>query len=370
MLLVHHRPDASDSLRRSRAVRCGMASSVVPSRDRQGAVVAAPLPGGRGSVGNPAVNRSSGATLTRSGFTLVELLVVISIIAFLAALTVAFYPSINSQTSEAQGAANFQGWLNLARQKAIRNQNPFGVRLWIQNATDNTQANFMQVVECSYIEQPDDFVGGTLTSSTASSPPTVTIAGVDVTGGFAPDTTLYPVQPGDYLEVLGNGLMHSIAQPSAANGGAPVVYDPKSNTSTLFLTTAIPYAVNNTSSYRILRAPRPVGEEKLPLPSGVVIDLNTNTTFSNALPGTALTAATGTTPGTACVDVLFGPAGSVITSQLAQNTMNFWVRSPDPNNPSNVFAGSPTLIVVYAKTGLVAAVTPAQSASGPYIDIQ
>src|SRR6266581_4234766 len=71
----------------------------------------------------------------RTGFTLVELLVVMAIIAFLAALLVAFLPSIASQTAEANAAVNLQGWLNIARQKAVRNQNPYGLRLWVKDTS-------------------------------------------------------------------------------------------------------------------------------------------------------------------------------------------------------------------------------------------
>src|SRR5439155_13869089 len=124
----------------------------------------------------------------RSGFTLVELLVVIAIIAFLAALLVASYPSISSQTAEANGAADLQGWLNIARQKAIRNQQPYGLRLWVKQdgqptATDTDFSN-MWVRECQYIDQPDDFTGGNL-YTTSDNATDVYIVGVDVTGGFS-----------------------------------------------------------------------------------------------------------------------------------------------------------------------------------------
>src|SRR5947208_238931 len=97
----------------------------------------------------------------RAGFTLVELLVVIAIIAFLAALIIAFFPSINAQTAEANGAVNLQGWLNIARQKAIRNQNPYGLRLWVNvDPTVPRTLAMLQVIECQYIEQPEDFTSG------------------------------------------------------------------------------------------------------------------------------------------------------------------------------------------------------------------
>ncbi len=157
------------------------------------------------------------AGFTRAGFTLVELLVVIAIIVVLAALLLMFYPSLSTQTAEANGAANFQGWLNIARQRAIRNQNPYGLRLWIKDVTT------MYVTECSYIEQPEDLRGGTIVTRDwqNNNPPlwntiAITPGTMDPTGGFlgaigtVPDPTLFLVQPGDYIEILGTGLMHQI----------------------------------------------------------------------------------------------------------------------------------------------------------------
>jgi prepilin-type N-terminal cleavage/methylation domain-containing protein len=304
----------------------------------------------------------------RRGFTLTELLVVIAIILFLAALVVAMLPSIASQTSEAQGAANLQGWLNIARQKAVRNQSPYGLRLWVQNAAT------MWVTECQYIEQPDDFTGGTLYTQSDGATD-VYISGVDVTGGFSAggDPTLYSVQSGDYLEVLGTGLMHSIAQPTIAIPN-PIQYNGGTNTSYIAINTPIPFQVVQTgatsTNYRILRAPRVIGEERLALPTDVIVDLSTNTTYGNPLPVTNLPT------GGAYVDVLFSPSGSVITRGLSTSYMALWVRLPDTSNapgasPANAFAGTPTIIAVWGQTGLVGAYPPVQNAiNNPYVDIR
>jgi prepilin-type N-terminal cleavage/methylation domain-containing protein len=302
----------------------------------------------------------------RAAFTLIELLVVMAIIALLAALVIAFFPSISSQTDEAGGAVSLQGWLNIARQKAIRNQQPFGLRLWIKDP------NTMYATECQYIEQPDDFTGGTVATVNSRGNPgpwdTLVIAGADPTGGFA-DPTLFAVLPGDYIELLGSGLMHRIV---AVNTAPP----------SFSLATAIPYQISTgtpTSSYRILRQPRVVGEERMPLPSTVVVDLSTNIKYSQApyglpvqvplVPVYAVGLPPPNPPTGYYVDVLFSPSGSVITPSLAANYMAFWVRLPDINNPTNEFAGTPTIIAVWAQTGLAAAYPPVPG-NNPYVDIR
>jgi prepilin-type N-terminal cleavage/methylation domain-containing protein len=358
------------------------------------------------------MSRHVNHTRTAGGFTLVELLVAIAIIVVLAALLLAFYPSIASQTSEANGAAYLQQWLNLARQKAIRNQNPFGVRLWIKDL------NTYYVTQCQYIEQPEDLRGGVIVTrdwqnnqipvwNAVAFDPTGTM---DVTGGFT-DPYLYLVQPNDYLEVLGTGTMHQIIDvfPGPLYPVAPQIWNknpPPIPGQHLKLATPIPYQIgqfdptpppngsglpaNGTANFRIVRAPRVISEEMLPLPEGVVVDINVNRNlnpvtnqpymaalYQNTLPmspvfGPVPPNPPGTVVG-AYIDVIFGPSGSVMTTGLSQATMNFWVRQPDPNNAANIFAGTPSIIAVFGTTGLTGAFPPApivNPAINPYMDIQ
>lgn len=97
----------------------------------------------------------------RAGFTLVELLVVIALIAFMATLAVLFFPNAATSAREANAAQQLQAWLNTAKQRALRNQRPSGLRLYIKQAADQFFINDSQftnvVTECQYIEQPDDF---------------------------------------------------------------------------------------------------------------------------------------------------------------------------------------------------------------------
>ena len=65
----------------------------------------------------------------RSAFTLVELLVVITLIMILAGMAAAFLPAIGDSARQAQAGTMLQQWILTAKQKALRDQVPCGLRL-------------------------------------------------------------------------------------------------------------------------------------------------------------------------------------------------------------------------------------------------
>src|SRR5690348_7170000 len=67
----------------------------------------------------------------RTGFTLLEMLVVLVIVAVLATLIVALAPRFSEQTRAARGADQLQGWLLIAKQQAKRAGHPVGLRLQV-----------------------------------------------------------------------------------------------------------------------------------------------------------------------------------------------------------------------------------------------
>src|SRR5438552_15235656 len=69
------------------------------------------------------------ATIARRGFTLIELLVVIAIIVALMAMVALAAPRFAERQGPSRGAMQLQSWLNLARQMAIRDQRPRGIRM-------------------------------------------------------------------------------------------------------------------------------------------------------------------------------------------------------------------------------------------------
>ncbi len=283
---------------------------------------------------------------SRDGYTLIELLVVISLMAVLAALTILFIPNAASSAREARAAVQLQGWLSIAKQRALRDQAPRGLRLWIPSGS-------LQVVECQYTEQPDDFAVGTITSNATGDTINFNFGstGTDLLNGYstaAADVKYWNVQPGDYLEVLGTGLMHQISP---------------TGTNTATISPALPFPIASaTPNYRIVRAPRPVGDETLKLPDGTAIDLQTNNTYGNAPPWVY-------EPGNAtavAVDILFAPSGAVISRGISTANIHLWVRAPDPSNPANnEFSGDPTIVSVFVRTGFTGAY-PINRSGSPY----
>jgi hypothetical protein len=238
-----------------------------------------------------------------------------------------------------------------AKQRALRDQAPRGLRLWLP------QSGNLMVTDCQYIEQPDDFSSGFIASDATRT--IITFGGLtnDLYNGYTPaDFKYWNVQPGDYIEVFSTGLMHQIV-PSVA---IPTGVSPNA----VSITPPLPYVVSTpTPNYRIVRAPRAVGEEMLKMPDGVVIDLNTNVAFNNPLPPVIQVGESG------FVDILFGPSGAVISRGVSTANIHLWVRAPHPDNQPDPFLGAPTILSVFVRTGFTGAY-PVSKMGGPYAEVK
>lgn len=257
----------------------------------------------------------------RPGFTLMELLVAISILLLMTAIAVLIVPNSLARQRASEGASQFQGWLLIAQQRAMRDQAPRGLRLNINSGTQF-------VTDLQYIEEPGDFAGGQITAFTGTQ---VTFQNVDFTGGFSTQNQ-YPVQPGDYLIIKEGGTPYQITGVTAT-------------TLTLFST---PSQVDTpTSQYRILRQARIVaGEDTLQLPQDVAIDLGLSQAGSQAI----------NTAGATSIDVMFGKKGGVIGWAAGYDKVVFWVRDTTlgAGPPASAFEGDQTLIAIYSRTNGIA----------------
>lgn len=269
----------------------------------------------------------------RRGFTLVELLVVISLMLVLAGIMVMFWPGVNESQRAAQGASDVQGFLKIAKQRALRDQAPRGVRFFVTTVDGVAK----RVVEAQYIEQPADYVSGTVTILNGSTTATLEDGGT-LSNGMA--QALWPVQPNDYLEMVSRRLVKKILS-----------VDPSGKKMTVSFASGFDTV---KSEYRIIRGPRVAAEDKLTLPTDIVIDLNTNTANS----ADPVSNADGD------LDIMFAPSGNVIGDQASLDYVFLWVRDV-AKYPSDFFGGEPTVIGVNVRSGVVAAYPPSQTGD-PY----
>jgi prepilin-type N-terminal cleavage/methylation domain-containing protein len=309
---------------------------------------------------------------SRRGFTLIELLVVMSLIIVLASLALAISPRVIEDQRTVRGADLTSGWLLVAKQRAVRDQQARGVRLVVSpdllNGGSNTLAK-----EMVYIERPIDYRGGRLISPPSAAIPgysdpnfpyptaMVFVAGKDLTNGGPPNEPI--VAPGDFLvfdtletipynshrvwnviAVAGGTVVELAAipipplfplpQPSVVNGGNPI-------------------SGMLSTSFRFVRQARPMaGEPKLQLPRDIAVDLNQNIAPAGSagggggpsfLQGVANGAADG-------LDIMFSPSGQITGSNGISGKVILRIRNS--SRPST--DGDQLYVVVYTRSGLIA----------------
>jgi len=269
--------------------------------------------------------------IKRTAFTLIELLVVITLILVLSSLSIMFVPRMSEQQRAARGGSLLQQWLITAQNQALRAQSPYGVRFYL-DANNN-----MHGIEAQFIMQPDDLKGGNVATLTDDSN-TAVLNGIDITNDST-DSSTWMIQDGDYLELFGIGLVHRIGPPAPGTGSTtlPLPFS------------KIPFKVD-TNEYRIIRQPRPAGDEALKLPDDIVIDFSKKSNLDTAFTFNEFTDGAGQKI-VESVDILFGPAGNVIGKQMGLDSIIFWVRDVT----LNLNEGEPTLITIYSRTGAIEA---------------
>ncbi len=260
--------------------------------------------------------------MKRQAFTLIEIMVVITISLILAGIIAAFAPGFRDRQKVPRAADQLQGWLAISRQWAKRDRVPTGVRLIFEQGSN-------VVTELQYIQQPPNFMvyssNGTIWPISISGT-NVTLIGSPASSGFLgglPKASA-AVQPGDYL----------VAQESIRR--IKTVNDETS------LTLESPFACC-TLDYYIARSPRPiVGEASLKLPQDTVIDFR----------GRSLNASSSST------DIVFSPSGELISPVVANAPLvvlwicdNSKLVSTSANPPA---IGDDLLITVNPRTGMVA----------------
>jgi prepilin-type N-terminal cleavage/methylation domain-containing protein len=408
----------------------------------------------------------------RPGFTLVEMIVVLTIMLILTVIAVAVAPRFQENDNVVKAADRISQWLVIAREWAKRDQVPTGVRLqnvtsiatisttsvpppppnpgYIQATITPTAMGGMTATgipwnimpysilvvdpgmpsseivsvlavsgttftavfrnphtapfvirvlaysqELQYIQQPDDLVvtpGNNWQPGSTTTPypvrrlsPGVWVPGAtggyvwdgthalletpipppispipppwsDFSGGFISGSNpqlLWPVQPGDYLEANGTGVVHYIIGVTPA----PPPYLP-TDYNLLQLASSFPPQLGTysgpplpiapgplTSQYRIIRAPRVLqGETPLELSTKVVVDINPKALgYDPPLP---------IDPLTGNIDIMFSPSGGVTGRKLGlTDKIMLWVRdgTKDPAAPGQMY-----LVTIQVRTGFIA----------------
>lgn len=310
--------------------------------------------------------RQASVLRSRPGFTLVELLVVLTIIVILASITAIVLPGILRDGKATRAASTIQGMLLTAKTRAVRDQVPAGVRFIISHDTLTAPAGFQRLVstELVYVVQPDDLVvsGDSMTISGGN----VAVSSImDFAGGLASALPVaaeqLPVQPGDFIELSYGGLVTGISQVSSS-GTHGSNYD----TLTLISNPSTGFPVTD---YRIIRGPRrAVSEDSVKLPTGVAIlmaDVNPSPSltvqYSLNVPQRSIPFGFGA-QSTLMYEIVFSPSGEV----LGQGNPNkdkavLFVRDMTRDNLTD---GDPALVVVNVRTGAIG-VQPVDASNPP-----
>jgi prepilin-type N-terminal cleavage/methylation domain-containing protein len=317
-----------------------------------------------------AIARTRGA-----GFTLVEMLVALTIIVVLATLAVAILPRALETQKAGDAAGEIQSALQIVRNRAMRDRLPTGLRI-------EFDPNGLKARELRTIQQPPDW---SPTSPFSASPRTITVTetwtldatlnvyihtqtlvglsaggGDDFTGGI-PDygRESWPVQPGDYLVgkfnpttsqvIQGVGVPHQVVSipisnvlflapserklPLSAGSGGPTITPAPSATST---------------DWRVIRGPRVLaGENPVQLRRDAVIQMydpnRGNLALCQNVPFRSVA-------GQAYYEIVFSPEGTVIGKGTVNDLILLWVRD---ETLDDTFAGSPMLVSVNIRNGSV-----------------
>jgi prepilin-type N-terminal cleavage/methylation domain-containing protein len=316
---------------------------------------------GKGENGAPAVVVRASIN-GRTAFTLIEMLVAIGILLTLATLTVAFLPGLTNFQKVQNSAGQVQGWLLTAKQRALRDQLPRGLRLLVDS-------DGKTVRQLQYIEQPEDITGGTgqpLTLSVVGAT-TLTMGGMDLAGGLDPgnnggNLTLWPVQAGDFL------FFDPPTSPNPCYKITGVTSQGQAPSNQI--TTNSNYSW--TPKFAIIRGPRVLtGEPLLQLSRDIAIDVTPTTpgptSTSSLIVSTALPDPTvSTNPKATYYDLMFGASGAItgvyyntVTSTGTNsgslpaglvNKIVLWMH--DVTQDTGV--GTQVLVTIYTRTGTIA----------------
>lgn len=307
----------------------------------------------------------------RLGVTLIELMVVIGIMLFLAALAAYILPLLRQKNSTTKAAGQVQGYLSQAKQSAVRDRAARGVRLNVEPGTSYVKS--LQYVE---VPPPTKFAQ----RYGAPTVPQIVVRMPDRTSFDNYTCEIYNTQStwdsvgasiGDFILVTNNNgsflfeisVFESPAPTMAGNRTA--VLRGRSGLKDFFIPDPPmpPPPPTRTSgpetNFQVIRRARPlVGEQAIAMPPGTAIDLR-YCAVSKPVPHTTLPAPathqygqlsvpiclnSGYENGDTTLDILFSADGEMFGT--VTDKFILCVRPDDDAKP-----GESTLVVIYARTG-------------------
>ncbi len=296
----------------------------------------------------------------RPAFTLIELIIVMTLMVIIASLGFLFLPNLNKNKGVPNATTQLEGWIRLSKGQALRDGAPRGVRLILADANDaryDPNSPFTRVTALQYIEQPEPVAprgaGITLTiqRNISNGFYTATLSGGD-------PWQVRGVEVGDYLEITASPFV--IARITAVSGLSLQLDRAIDGTDTTPLTL--------TDGFRVIRAPRPLqGEPMLQLHKDVFVDLTYCSPFptSMALLGAAPSPETNNysiladwspakdpITGLNYLDILFNSSGQVANAPTGQ--IMLCVRHVERDTGGS--GSDRLLVVIYTRTGKVTAV--------------
>lgn len=287
----------------------------------------------------------------RTAATLVELLVVMSIIAALGAIALMMMPGITNSDATLKGAAEVQSALKISQAMAGSARLPRGVRLLVQpNSTICTEMQYLEappvmvpnpqvlvapVGDTTYsltqprVELSYEFYNGTEKSIDPNQPNVVPPAGAikqrhcyiynlnaDQASQVTPGATLVLPTLGAWTRIISSLTNNEVTlevYPDALLGAASQAGSPPA---------APPTALYRTYHFGIYGPPVPLlGEPTVQLPQNIAIDMQVSAVPQRGTPGLSY-------------DILFAPSGQMITTYGTSTSTGFtgnsavylWVR--------------------------------------------
>jgi prepilin-type N-terminal cleavage/methylation domain-containing protein len=257
------------------------------------------------------------------GFTLVELLVALTIFVILATITLGSFRGVSKDDQISAAAQTVKGWFTLARSRAIRNQAPYGVR-FIPDSTSGGYCTTVSYISAGAADESNLDPNLAVASRKWLTPNVNTMTNaltgrVDPGGASIADWRSFVDSGALPRAGSGNPLGLRIEIPKASghwfpivnvfnNGGSPPSYS-------LTLGNAAQALLANYRGqqveYRLELAPTVDPDVAVNMPRGIVIDLDASFLPDNWRPGNGVGAAY---PATG-MDIMFGPNGALIGSE-------------------------------------------------------